>query len=351
VNLTEVEFSQFAAEFGCDINLVSYGLASTAIHKFTNLNIVTEGYKGDGYTDTAVPAFKHHVPSDEKLSLLEVLSEVSKSPALEPVLPYDNDHGYPALIRRIDQCFAPGSGRAEAIAKICSKWDLPNPLTPADLDRVVEEAIWAVTLLLAGTSKPGRKPRLDFFLMHGLTSVIFIRPLFQNLVKNPESQVRMIRSWLVSLVIECILRGRPQIDCDVLMGYPDKPLPPNYDAIVPKADASSINPSSGPQDAINHWTLIIQSALRAPDVHVTKSIRALLYGAIHYGIKGPGELPGAKDSNGHEVFPGIGKVDGSIFLRAAGVIMDTLGWVDWGQPAGLWDRSAHGWDDAWKDEE
>ena len=50
-----------------------------------------------------------------------------------------------------------------------------------------------------------------------------------------------------------------------------------------------------------------------------------------------------------ESLPGIGNIDGSIFVRAAGVVMSTLGWVSHGEPAGKWDTSGLGWDDAWKD--
>lgn len=49
------------------------------------------------------------------------------------------------------------------------------------------------------------------------------------------------------------------------------------------------------------------------------------------------------------MLPGIGKVDGTVFVRAAGVMVDTLGWGEGGEK-GEWDRSALGWDEAWIDE-
>jgi len=36
----------------------------------------------------------------------------------------------------------------------------------------------------------------------------------------------------------------------------------------------------------------------------------------------------------NEVFPGLGSVDGTKFIRTAVILIDTLGWVDWGQPEG-----------------
>ena len=40
-------------------------------------------------------------------------------------------------------------------------------------------------------------------------------------------------------------------------------------------------------------------------------------------------------------------MDGTIFIRAAGLVMETLGWVSYGQKPGTWDGSALGWDAAW----
>ena len=46
------------------------------------------------------------------------------------------------------------------------------------------------------------------------------------------------------------------------------------------------------------------------------------------------------------------KLDGSAFVRAAGVLLDVMGWVGpgGGEQEGDWDRSALGWDEAWEDE-
>lgn len=41
-------------------------------------------------------------------------------------------------------------------------------------------------------------------------------------------------------------------------------------------------------------------------------------------------------------------VDGSVFLRAAGMIMNLQGWVREGEEEGNWDFSALGYDQAWE---
>ena len=82
-------------------------------------------------------------------------------------------------------------------------------------------------------------------------------------------------------------------------------------------------------------------------------MRALFYAAQKYGSTAAGDVVGTfRNEEGQvETHKGMGKVDGTLFVRAAGVVMDTLGWVSHGQAVGAWDRSALGWEDAWKNED
>lgn len=64
----------------------------------------------------------------------------------------------------------------------------------------------------------------------------------------------------------------------------------------------------------------------------------LYFAAQRYGHTAPGSLPGTLEENGEETHKGIAAVDGSIFVRTAGVTMGRLGWVTHGQEAGDWDR-------------
>jgi hypothetical protein len=88
------------------------------------------------------------------------------------------------------------------------------------------------------------------------------------------------------------------------------------------------------------------SSLTNPESHVPKSIRSLVHFAIKYGYTPKGGVPGAL-ANGKEIIPGIGDVDGSLFVRVAGKIMETQGWIKSGAKEADWDRSALGWDGAW----
>ena len=140
-----------------------------------------------------------------------------------------------------------------------------------------------------------------------------------------------------------LLRGRPRIDPELIMSYTATPRPP----VAPvKPDSSAVGDPTN-EDYVDPWPAIVLSAQYAPDAHTPKAIRALCYGARNYGTTPAGGSVGAFKPNGIETHAGVGKMDGTIFIRAAGVVMDTLGWVNYGQKEGNWDRSALGWDDAW----
>ena len=51
---------------------------------------------------------------------------------------------------------------------------------------------------------------------------------------------------------------------------------------------------------------------------------------------------------GEEALPGSAKLDGTMFIRAAGLVMDTMGWCREGQKAGGWEFSPIGYDQVWK---
>lgn len=254
-----------------------------------------------------------------------------ESETLKPVMPYDPD----ALLRkRFEDALK--DGRPAAIRVLACKWSISPNISDAELDSRVEQAIWTATLTLAGTSKPGRKPRVDFFLMHLLTSSLFL-PTLMRAIGKTEDKARVLRAYVCTFLLIMLIRGRPRINAQLLMSYSATPHPPAV-ADEKENEEKSTNP----------WLPLLHSAMYAPDSHVPKSIRALYYAAQSYGETQAGKVVGALDANGKEVLRGTAKLDGTIFVRAAGILMDALGWVGHGQPAGSWDRSALGWEDAWK---
>ena len=281
------------------------------------------------------------VETSQNITLLEVLAQVYESKILHPPMPYDPNA---LLSARVN--FALANGGAEEIHRICSQYGLFGDFKEADLASKVEECIWVSTLLLGSTGKEGRKPRLDFFLMHLVTSSLFLHPFFAVL-KKPAHKAALLNVYIRTLVLITLTRGRPRINPKLLMSYTDIPRPPVSTGNSPAPSSTSLGNPKNDAD-YNPWPAIIEAVQYHHDSHVPKTLRTLILASQRYGDKAPGTAIGAfhRDS-GVETHSGTGKMDGTIFVRVAGMVMDTLGWVSYGQKEGDWDRSALGWDAAW----
>lgn len=324
----------YGAEFAND-TIIATGLAQTAVHnpvdsrlfKFQDIKGATSTPKGTGRQPV------------KGLSLLEILRQVYDSDILRPVLPYDPDALINARLKA-----ALNGGRAEEIVRICSQYQLSETAGEDELKAKVEEVMWVATLLMAGTGKEGRKPRLDFFLMHIVTSSLFLLPIL-NTLKKTVHRADILRSYIAVLVLLLLSRGRPRINPELLMSYTDTPRPP-----IRAAPSKSALGNPQVDEDYTPWPAMVEDVLYAPDSHVVKTLRTLLFAAQHYGDTPPGGAIGAFRPGEEEVIEthnGTSKMDGTIFSRAAGLVMDSMGWVTHGQPAGEWDRSALGWDAAW----
>lgn len=301
----------------------SSGLAMAALHRAT-----TDFVAGTPKTSPGINIF-------------EVLTQVNESDVLKPG-PYNGDLLLSARLKA-----ALMDGGAEEIMRICSQYDLTDNISEAEVAKKTEEIIWAAVLLTFGSGKKGRKPRLDFFLMHLLTSSLFLRP-FCGILKNPAHKSALLRAYVPILVLTVLTRGRPRFDSELLMSYTAVPRPPSAAANTSKPVPEAIGDPSADED-YNPWPAIIDGARYHSDAHTLKSLRTLIYAAQHFGDTPPGGVPGASldGGKGGETYQGISKVDGTVFIRAAGLLLDTLGWSGHGQKEGVWDRSALGWDAAW----
>ena len=114
------------------------------------------------------------------------------------------------------------------------------------------------------------------------------------------------------------------------------------------APASAGGPSTNwTQAPGNAWPRIIQNAVRFQDEHMPKIARALMGCAVRWGTRAPGYFSAfaaadqeEKARRGVRLAPaleGIERLDGTLFVRVAGLTFDRLGWVDEGEKAGMWD--------------
>lgn len=279
------------------------------------------------------------VQSGPPTTLLALLREVYESPELAPT-PYEPDALNSA---RLAKWMSSDSGRGAALRSIYAKWtfNLDGGATQdADFANKVEECMWQATLLLGATGKSGRKPRMDFFLMHFLTGSLFLRVVL-DAVKNPLHKAQLLQAYARSVALFVILRGRPRIDPALAMSYSALPAP-----------------STGPDEHVSvstlgklgggsPWLAVLNNAGVHPEPHVIKSIRMLFYCAQRYGRTPAGAVIGAMDSAGKETHKGASALDGTLFIRVAGVLTDGLGWVAHGEKEAFWDLSGLGWEEAW----
>ncbi|KZS96806.1 hypothetical protein SISNIDRAFT_482599 [Sistotremastrum niveocremeum HHB9708] len=318
----------FGTEFNSEI-IVAEALAQTAVHQ-RGLITPDIGVGPNAYT----PSLDLLPEANLGLSLMEVLREVYDDPLLEPI-PYDGGHDYPARHVKLLQ-----GGRGPRVQKLVARWfiDLEN------VERNVEECLWMTTLILFSSGRKDRMIRLDFFTAHFHTSALSLLPTLKYIGK-PQYKADFLRMWLYLTLLLFIDRGRPEIKPQLLMSYTDTPRPPIHSS--PQADASALaNPAL--DDNYNPWPAMLASTLHHPDTHVLKVFRTLYFAAHKYGTRGTGEAPGAFHANtGIETHSGISQADGTIFVRAAGMLLDTWGWVTHGESKGYWDRSAIGWEEAW----
>jgi hypothetical protein len=276
--------------------------------------------------------------------LLHVLRELYDSDALKPV-PYDPNKDVSQY--RADTM---KDGRPGEIRKLCATWwsGASTESRASSLDAKVEELFWATTLLLCGTGKRGRKPRLDFVLMHVLNATLFL-PSLLRIIPSGTSKVKLLKAFLPVTMMYVLARGRPRIDVGLMISYTVAPRPPGQPSATLTPSVCTVG---DPNETYNPWLNISASVIHAPDAHTVKAIRALYYAAQHYGHKKARDLPGCfimtDEGRRVETLPGIFELDGTLFVRAAGVVMDTLGWVTHGDNPGNWDSSGLGWDGAWK---
>ncbi|KAF8966045.1 hypothetical protein BDZ97DRAFT_1658223 [Flammula alnicola] len=215
----------------------------------------------------------------------------------------------------------------DTIVKYVDQWTLDG-----ELAKKVQELQWTNVLLYAvGGSEANGPFNADFFLMHLVTSSLFLSGIFAEL-KRP-SQVELLRGYFAICLSWYIGRGRPTLDIARFFNNPD-----TYHPSAPGPQPTpheGVNPSPSSPAAItpNPWFPIMQSTLVHPDDHLPKLQRALSEYSTHFGLTPAGTF---KDTE----LKDAGLVDGTLFLRAAGLSISRLGWVREGQPPleGSWDR-------------
>ncbi|THH14724.1 hypothetical protein EW146_g5645 [Bondarzewia mesenterica] len=204
----------YAIEFGSDA-MVAQALAITAVHNAHEPRVFSWNAHESSAAKTDDSDSTHG-----GYTLLSIFREAYTSDVMIPVLPYDPDA---LLSKRTKEALTPA--RIVEIRRLTSLWSITPTLTPAQLSQKVEELFFLATLLFAGVGKKGRKERLDFFLMHVLTSSVFV-PTLVNALESGEARARLLGAFLPVTLGYLLVRGRPRIDCELIMSYTASPRPP-----------------------------------------------------------------------------------------------------------------------------
>ncbi|KAF7344235.1 hypothetical protein MVEN_01714700 [Mycena venus] len=328
----------FGVEFGQDY-MVSVGLAMAAVTSAQTSAYVLDEPSGLPHIATNTP---------KGVTLLQLLCEVYDSPILKPILPYKPDALFSTRFKKLTET----PDRGAELKRIYAKWSIDITLTGAaseqEFSEKTEECLWQATLLFAATGRQNRAPRLDFFLMHVLTSALCL-PSLLTVLEDAVHKAQLLQGYARTAAFFVLFRGRPRINIPLLMSYTDVPRPPAH--APPGGEDALGNPAGGEKGETNPWLALVQNALHHKDAHVLKVVRTLYYCGVRYGPKPAGSALGAKDGEGKETHVGAGTMDGTIFVRAAGVVCDMLGWIAYGAKEGEWDQSALGWDAAWERED
>lgn len=161
--------------------------------------------------------------------------------------------------------------------------------------------------------------------MHLVTSAVLMPSLLGAL--KPASASLLLRIYFTASLVVYISRGRPPLP--IADFYASTTASPSEPGPPPPATDKALPPIAAP----NPWTQIVQAALAHPDEHFCKLQRALVHFATLYGGSPKGQFAGMSNDG----LQGAETLDGTLFVRAAGLTADRLGWVRQGEVNEFWD--------------
>ena len=162
--------------------------------------------------------------------------------------------------------------------------------------------------------------------MHLVTSALFMPSYAAYL--SPTSFALFARAYMTTSLAWFVARGRPALPLAAfyaeVSARPAEPGAPHGVAPAPGAlDARDPSP--------NGWLPIVQSTLQHKDDHIHKFQRSLLHFARMLSATPPGTFR-------REGLEGAEVLDGTLFIRVAGLTAGRLGWMREGQEDKGWDR-------------
>ncbi|GAB1527754.1 hypothetical protein RhiTH_010942 [Rhizoctonia solani] len=175
-------------------------------------------------------------------------------------------------------------------------------------------------------------PGWRFDVVHLFTSNLFVPSIFSLL--KPAYKEDLLRAYFRVLLGYFVSHGRPALDIKGFFSVTADPKPDQ---------SSSLTGLSEPVG--NPWYTLLAEIIPHRDEHHIKTERTLAHCAALYGTRPKGHLS-------HTGLKGSREIDGTLFVRTGGLLMDVLQWTsspgcmgdqDYGEQA-LWSKSGLGWD-------
>ncbi|KAF8903483.1 hypothetical protein CPB84DRAFT_1678024 [Gymnopilus junonius] len=312
------------AGFGIEFNLpgtFAEGLAQTAVHPADSTDVLPATFfsqSEDGLVSRFASTVGLGSQTDKKdVHAFTVLARILADPTLVLNAPPQELGFYQKVIAK----------HGESIVKYVNQWTLDG-----DLQKKLEELLWTNVLIYAVAGNEPTGPfNADFFHMHFVTSSIFLSTIFVHLKRS--SQILLLKSYFSVCLGWYLSRGRPPLDIARFFSKTETLLPVAPGPQPTPNEAAHPSPSSIHAITPDPWLPVIQSTLTHPDDHISKLQRALSEYASHFGSTPAGTFAGTELKDAE-------LIDGTLFVRAAGLTQSRLGWVREGEAPleGVWDR-------------
>jgi hypothetical protein len=170
--------------------------------------------------------------------------------------------------------------------------------TEEDIKKRFAELYELTAMAYAAITPPGKTPKFDFFIMHGLTSIYFLPHYFKHI--SYEHATLLLRMHCATVITYWVVTGRPKIYLENLLSY-----------------------TTVQEDNRNPWLRIKEAALTTKDEHQCKALRSLMWANGHLG-----------DSNG-------------LWLKAAQATIDHVKGVPGSTANQYWAFEKLGYEEGW----
>ncbi|KAJ7503666.1 hypothetical protein B0H11DRAFT_1710757 [Mycena galericulata] len=224
-----------------------------------------------------------------------------------------------------------------AIYEYAAQWTVDGANAKEVESKVQELCFLNVMLYIVGGWNDGALREAEFTIMHLVTTSLRLSSLMV-IITSPTSKSLFLRAYFARSLGYWISRGRRPLNVRSFFSSRSS-LSPTVPGPVPAPYASAFPMASSPLAITpNPWMQMIQSALVHPDDHLCKVIRTLAHYAVVYGAVAPGtfKMTELQDSD---------IIDGTLFIRAAGLTMRKMGRVREGEKDRYWTNDGNHADD------